>query len=306
MYKTKSWKISVPTKCLRTYGPLDVDFVSEGIFDPEILRITHSKELDEHIEETWKLELERNPNLTNGPLLRLSILTNSSSENRLCFCVGLTDYQEYKATCVPEHKRRFEARSGRDLYNNEKAHTFASATLPITLDDKVVFLQRSSDVDLFRGFLNLPSGGRWDGNPKETMRDMNGDGDRLYRRCQKIVEREFNGNIRLRGGSQILYGVAETLECGESTFDDHVLEFSIGLEESSDDLLKKKDRIAIGKYSDVVTVDFDESKLADFLNANLERIPESIQPVVIVAGAHKFGEDWPLSIKGVEKIEPKK
>ncbi|MBI2672550.1 hypothetical protein HYX16_06470 [Candidatus Woesearchaeota archaeon] len=299
MYKTKSWRISAPTKGLQAY------MASEVFFWPGH-KVTKSKELDEHIEDTWRLELQRNSKLTNGSLIRLSRLNVYDFSKTLDLFVSLTDYQEYKATCVPEHKRRFEAKYRRTFRDDEKAHTFASATLPITLDDKVVFLQRSSDVDLFRGYFNLPSGGRWDGDLKETIEDMDGYGERLFRRCMKIVEKEFNKNIKLKENTQKLYGIAETVEHGESTFDDHILEFSIRLEESSDELLRKKDKIATGKYCDIVVVDFEEAKLADFLNANLERIPDSIQPAVVVAGAHKFGEDWPLAIKGVERIEPKK
>lgn len=294
MYQTEAWKIVVPKKGLRTYTPYDLAFLRGE-------KVTRSPELDDHIEEAWKIEKEKNSSLKNGPLLRLEKTVENKSA--LDLIVSLTDYQEYKATCVPEHKRRFEAKKGRTLRDNEKAHTFASAILPVTLDDKVVFLVRSSNVDYFKGMLNLPSGGSWDGNPEETIKKLllyNGYG--LFNVAKAIVDKEFNKKARLIQKSPTLYGIAETLEHGESTFDDHVLEFSINLDQSSDDIQRNKEKIAVGKYKDIEVVDFTEAALADFLNEHLERIPNSIQPVVIIAGAHKFGEDWPLSIRGVRKI----
>jgi hypothetical protein len=267
-------------------------------------KVPRSTVLDTHIEESWKIEEKRNPNIRNGQLLRLEKLIETPTD--LILKIALTDYQEYKATCVPEHKKRFELREGRTFRSDEKAHTFASAVLPVTLDGKVVFLERSYQVDLFKGFLNLPSGGVWDGDPKKTIKKLLGYSHQgLFGVCKAIVEREFRkieSDIRLNEELPKLYGVAETLEHGDSTFDDHVLEFSVDLDEDTDTLQRKKDKITVGKYGDLIMVDFKEAEFADFLNENMERIPESIQPVAIIAGAHKFGEDWPLSIKGVRKI----
>ena len=298
MYQTDSWRIEAPQKGLRIYREDEVSFRRAS-------KVFHSPELNAHIEEVWKIELQRNPKLTVGSLLRLTYLYEYKNEN-LELGISLTDYPEYKATCVPEHKRRFEKNVGRTFRSDERAHTFASAVLPVTLDDKVVFLERSYNVDLFKGFLNLPSGGVWDGDPKETIKKLIYHSPGLFGVCRAIVEREFRkkeSEIRLSNESPKLYGVVETLEHGESTFDDHVLEFSIKLDESSDDVQRKKDKIAVGKYGNLVLVDFEEARFADFLNTNLKRIPESIQPVAIIAGAHKFGEEWPLSIKGVRKIK---
>lgn len=300
MYKTDAWKIEAPKKGLRAYQERDVFFLKGS-------SVKRNHELEAHIQETWKIELERNPKITNGPLLRLNKILESGREDLLDLSISLTDYQEYKATCIAEHKRRFELKQGRTLRDEEKAHTFASAVLPVTLDDKVVFLERSYSVDLFKGFLNLPSGGVWDGDPKETIKKLLGySSDGLFDVCRAIVEREFRkkeSNIKLKAENPRLYGIVETLEHeGSIAFDDHVLEFSIGLDEDIDTLQRKKDKIAVGKYGNLVVVAFKEAEFADFLNANLDRIPESIQPVAVIAGAHKFGEDWPLSIKGVRKI----
>lgn len=297
MYQTDTWRIEVPKKGLYAYRQNDVFFLRGS-------GVRRSPELEKHIEETWKIELERNPNIKPGPLLRLNKILETGRDNLLDLLISLTDYQEYKATCVPEHKRRFESKEGRTLRDEEKAHTFASAVMPVTLDGKVVFLERSSNVDYFKGMLNVPSGGVWDGDPKETITKLL-DGA-LFKVCRGIVEREFRkkeSNIQLKNDeSPKLYGIAETLEHGENPFDDHALQFEIALDEDTDTLQRKKDKIAVGKYKDLVLVDLKEAAFADFLNENLERIPEAIQPIAIVTGAHKFGADWPFSIKGVRRI----
>jgi len=291
MYQTDSWRILAPSQELTLYAPEDIIF-HDGF------KIRKSLDLNKHIEESWKIEQQKSPNIKPGKLLRLEKL--KECEYGLDLWVNLTDYPEYKATCIPEHTRRF-----RPLKENEKAHTFASATLPITLDDKVVFLQRGDNVDMFKNWLNLPSGGKWDGNPEETIKDMleGRNAEPIFRRCRQIVINEFNNTTPVENNySQNMYGVAQTLEYNENPFDDHVMLFSITLLKSAKEILKEKEKLKEGKkYQDLVIVDFDEAKLADFLNANLERIPDSIQPVVVMAGARKFGKEWPLYIKGVRK-----
>lgn len=234
--------------------------------------------------------------LTNGLLLRLESL--KETEERLELKVALTNYKEWKATCIQKNKRRFEEKNKRPISKEESASTFASATLPVTLDNYVVFLERTKYVAEFKEFLNLPSGGKWDGNPEYTYNTMLRVPKDLFRRCGEIVTNEFKRTLCLQDDSQKLFGVIETLD-----YDDHVLMFQINLNSSSNDIQKAKDLVTPrgSKYQDIVLVEFDESKLADFLNKNKERIPSSIFPVAVISGAHKFGEDWPLSIRGVKK-----
>lgn len=291
MYQTEKWKIVAPRKGIRIYQEHEVKFF-EG------QKVQRSSELNEHIEETWKIEKQKNLNLTNGKLLRLEKFVDWRFG--LDLYISLTDYQEYKATCFPEHKQKFEGKYGL-VKDNEKANTFASAVLPITLDDKIVFLIRSSNVDQFKGFLNLPSGGKWDGNPEKTFNALLDYSGNLFQIAKKIVNLEFNEKIKLGYEKPKLYGLAQTLEHNENPFDNHVLQFSVLLNESSDDILRKKDKIAKGKYKDIEIVNFSPADLADFVNKNLERIPESIQPVLISVGANTFGIDWPLSIKRIKK-----
>ena len=291
MYETDNWKILAPTKELKLYAPEDIIF-HEGS------KVKRSPDLDEHIKKSWKIE-ESKGLIKPGKLLRLERLREL--KYGIDLWVGLTDYLEYKATCTPEHTGRF-----RHLKENEKAHTFASATLPITLDDKVVFLQRGNNVDMFKNFLNLPSGGKWDGNPEETIKDMTEgrDARKVFDRCKTIVINEFNKTLTVPNYNQNMYGVAQTLEHNENPFDDHVLLFSIEIEKSADEVMKSKEKLKEGKkYQGLVLADFKEAELADFMNVNLGRIPDSIQPVAVMAGACKFGKEWPLSINGVRKIK---
>lgn len=297
MYSTNDWEILAPTNSLRTYSPNQIIF-KQG------RQIKHSPVLDDYIDKVWEKEVKKaekeGNTLTNGPLLRLDYIT--TSDENLTLGVSLTSYSEFKATCLPIYRDDFEREIRRKLSEEELANTFASATVPITIDDYIVFLKRSNKVSEFRDYLNIPSGGKWDGNPIETYEAMLRSSEQLFDRCRMIVRNEFKHQVNINEKTQRLFGIYKSLE-----YKDNVLSFAIDLYDEAGELKEKEPKI-IGdalKYNSIDTVEFKEGTLADFLNQNSERIPASIIPAVIMAGAHKFGEDWALSINGIKKlIEP--
>lgn len=293
MYYTNNWRILTPIKGLRTYLPEQVRFIPGN-------PIKHSSSLDKHIDRIWKQEIEiakrSGVALINGPLLRFDGLQEDN--NNLTIKVGQTNYREYKATCIQRNKVKFERSQNRLMSKEESARTFASETLPVTLDGYVIFLERSNIVDQFKGQLSIPSGGRWDGNPLDTYQVMLRSSEELFERCRKIVKKEFSYITQLKKEDQKLLGLGKIME-----YDDYDLLFIVNLNIDSDDILKNKDRFVSkgSKYQDLTLVKFEESKLTDFLNKNMERISPIIHPGIIMAGAYKFGEEWPLSIKKVKK-----
>ena len=298
MYQSTSYIILTPSEGLRTYSPKDVRFTQGK-------RMSRNKNLDEHIESIWEHEQQKSLKecsvLENGPLLRLDNYT-IADDGSLVLAVAQTDYQEYKATCVPENRAVYERKQSgysHKLFSlEETAKTFAAAFVPITSDGYLVLLERSSSVDTCRGFYNLPSGGRWGGCLDQIYYQMiTGNSEMVFKLCSRIVDSKFN--FQVNSDSISLLGLARTLR----TYD-YVLQFVTSLLQSSDDIQRSKDDILGNKrkYIDIVMIPFEETKITDFLNDNSARIPEAIIPEIVIAGAHKFGEEWPLSLHGLEKI----
>ncbi len=295
MYFTNEWKILAPKNELKTYLPNQIEFRTGN-------SIKLSNSLNEHIENVWKEELKiaemDETILKNDPLVRFSGLKEVN--NNLIIYTSLTNYKEFVATCLLKNKEKFKKNYGREISIEESASTFASETLPITLDDYVVVFKRSDKVHLSKGQFSIPSGGRWGSDPREIYRAMLKSTDELFERCRDLVRNEFSNKIDVKEDSQKLLGLTEI-----TSYNDHALLFSINLDADYNTIKKNKDKILIGnkKYVDLKLVKFEKLAFTNFLNNNVKKIAFWVYPALIMAGAHKFGEDWPLSIKGIRKIK---
>ncbi len=294
MYHTNDWEILAPINELKTYSPSQIKFRQDR-------QIKRSPALDHYIDKIWEKELKKAEKddtiLTDGPLIRLSHLSIGNED--LTFGVSLTSYKEYKATCLPVYRKKFEEENGRKLTDDELACTFASATVPVTLDDYLVLFERTSKVSEFKGYLSIPSGGKWDGNPIETYQAMLRSSEELFDRCRRIVRNEFNHQVNTNNESHKLLSVYHSKE-----YVDSVLNFTVKLDNEAGEL-KERAYIITGssnKYRDIELVKFQEGTLADFIKKNKHRIPSTILPSILMGGAHKFGEEWPLTIKGVKRL----
>ena len=85
---------------------------------------------------------------------------------------------------------------------------------------------------------------------------------------------------------------------------DNVLNFTVTLDDEAGELKERVQKIigSANKYKDIELVKFEEGVLTDYIKKNKNRIPSTILPAVLMAGAHKFGEEWPLSFDGVNGL----
>lgn len=293
MYQTDSWKILAPSNNRK--------FSIENINFTEGKPIIKNPDLEAHIKSVWEKELKNAEKkriiLTDNPLIRY----NSFEENdKLTVEISMTNYPEWRATWLSNNRAVFKENFNRDLLPTETAGSFAAATLPLTLDNYLIFLERSSQVSLFGGLLSIPSGGKWNGNPANVFETLLKDKTKLPYIIREIVAKELGYFPEIDGKENPIF-----LALDEAIEDGYAIQFGLNLNRELSDVQEQKYKIKGDgkKYTgNIVHVRFTENDLADFLKVNWNRIPSSIQPGVIMVGAHKFGDDWPLYIKGVRKI----
>jgi hypothetical protein len=153
MYAT----VSFATACSHGLRQHQVEIKLSGSFNR---KVHPSEELEDTMEQIWRVKLAQNPYLFNGTKFRLAKYIIRSHDH-LVMHWGMTDYKTYLKTCSrPEIVTTLKS-DGERWYGEADAflsNKVGVAAVLLSKDNMITFLRRSKNVGAYPDMMDIPGG----------------------------------------------------------------------------------------------------------------------------------------------------